>query len=290
MPRVVLITGCRSGFGLLTAAAAARAGWTVYAGLRSLDHGADLAAATAGLDVRPLVLDVTSAEQRDEALRRIVAEAGGLDALVNNAGRALGGFLELVEEDELRAVMETNLFGAWALTRAALPHLRARAPSTVVMVSSASGRMAIPGLGAYAASKFALEGLSEAWRHELRPLGVRVVLIEPGAYRTDIFGRNRQLSRGITTPGVYAPWVAGMDQLFTAMVDRVARDPVEVADTIVRVLHDPHPPLRYAIGPSTGLRAALRALVPDRLTEWLIARILRHARERGDRLPPPQNP
>ncbi|MEY3210057.1 MAG: hypothetical protein RIT28_538 [Pseudomonadota bacterium] len=284
MSRVVLITGCRSGFGLLTAAAAARAGFTVYAGLRALEHGDALREATAGLDVRPLVLDVTSAEQRASAIHQIIAETGRLDALVNNAGQALGGFLELVEEDELRAIFETNLFGAWALTRLALPHLRAQTRSTVVMVSSASGRMAIPGLGAYAASKFALEGLSEAWRHELALFGVRVVLIEPGAYRTDIFGRNRQLSRGVATPGVYAPWVTGMDKVFSAVVDRVARDPVEVADVIVGALNDPRPPLRYPIGPSTGLRAALRAILPERLTEALIARLLRHAREKGERL------
>jgi NAD(P)-dependent dehydrogenase (short-subunit alcohol dehydrogenase family) len=284
MSRVVLITGCRSGFGLLTAAAAARAGWTVYAGLRALEHGDALREATAGLDVRPIVLDVTSAEHRERAIAQILTETGRLDALVNNAGQALGGFLELVEEDELRAIFETNLFGAWALTRLALPHLRAQTRSTVVMVSSASGRMAIPGLGAYAASKFALEGLSEAWRHELALFGVRMVLIEPGAYRTDIFGRNRQLSRGLAEPGVYAPWVAGMDKVFASFVDRVARDPAEVADVIVRVLTDPRPPLRYPIGPSTGLRAALRAFVPERVTEAIVARLLRHAREQGERL------
>lgn len=284
MSRVVLITGCRSGFGLLTATAAGRAGWTVYAGLRALEHGDALGEATAGLDVRPIVLDVTSAEQRAQAIAQIIRETGRLDALVNNAGQALGGFLELVEEDELRAIFETNLFGAWALTRLALPHLRAQAQSTVVMVSSASGRMAIPGLGAYAASKFALEGLSEAWRHELALFGVRVVLIEPGAYRTDIFGRNRQISRGVHTPGVYAPWVAGMDKVFASFVDRVARDPAEVAEVIVRALSDPHPPLRTPIGPSTGLRAALRAMMPERVTEAIIGRLLRHAREQGERL------
>ena len=284
MSRVVLITGCRSGFGLLTAAAAARAGWTVYAGLRDLTHGDALGEATAGLDVRPLLLDVTSAEQREQAIAQIIAETGRLDALVNNAGQALGGFLELVEEDELRALFEVNLFGAWALTRLALPHLRVRAPSTVVMVSSASGRMAIPGLGAYAASKFALEGLSEAWRHELALFGVRVVLIEPGAYRTDIFGRNRHISRGVREPGVYAPWVVGMDKVFASFVDRLARDPAEVAEVIVRALDDPRPPLRAPLGPSTGVRAALRALVPERVTEALVARLLRHAREEGARL------
>jgi NAD(P)-dependent dehydrogenase (short-subunit alcohol dehydrogenase family) len=284
MSSVALITGCRSGFGLLTAAAAGRAGWTVYAGLRALEHGDALREATAGLDVRPIVLDVTSAEQRESAIAQIIRETGRLDALVNNAGQALGGFLELVEEDELRAIFETNLFGAWALTRLALPHLRAHTPSTVVMVSSASGRMAIPGLGAYAASKFALEGLSEAWRHELALFGVRVVLIEPGAYRTDIFGRNRHISRGVNEPGVYAPWVAGMDKVFASFVDRVARDPAEVAEVIVRVLSDPRPPLRTPIGPSTGVRAALRALIPERVTEAVIGRLLRHAREQGERL------
>lgn len=282
--RVVLITGCGSGFGLLTAGTAAKAGFRVYATVRDPDRADDLHAAVAGLPVTVLPLDVTVAEQRRSVVAHIERDEGRLDALVNNAGRALGGFLELVEEDELRAVFEVNLFGPWALTREALPLLRRSAPSTVVMVSSTSGLTAIPGLGTYASTKFALEGLSEAWRHELAPFGVRVVLLEPGAYTTDIFGRNRHLSRGVERPGVYGPYVAGLDHLFQSVVDRIARDPQEVADAIVHALEHRRPPLRMPLGPSSGVRMAIRRVVPFGLVELGMRWALKRARTVGERL------
>ena len=113
MARTVLITGCRSGFGLLTAKAAAEAGWIVYAGLRDRSTADELLRVTAGLDVRPLQLDITSARDRDAAVRQITEDEGGLDGLVNNAGRALGGFLELVEEDELRSWTAMTFKQVW---------------------------------------------------------------------------------------------------------------------------------------------------------------------------------
>ncbi len=278
MARTVLITGCRSGFGLLTAKAAAEAGWIVYAGLRDRSTADELLRVTAGLDVRPLQLDITSASDRDAAVRQIAEEEGGLDGLVNNAGRALGGFLELVEEDELRSLFEVNVFGTWAMTQALLPLLRERPKSTVVMVSSTSGITALPGLGAYAASKFALEGMGEAWRHELALFGIRVVLLEPGAYATDIFSRNRRISRGIQASGIYAPWSAGILQLFERTVARIARDPIEVSTAIVRILEHRRPPLRYPLGPSSSLRGVLRSLIPSRVSEGIMQRVLEHAR------------
>ncbi len=280
MPRVVLITGCRSGFGLGTAAAAARAGWVVYAGLRDPATADALRAATAGLPVHPVALDVTKADQRAAVVARIQAEQGRLDGLVNNAGQSLGGFLELVEEDELRALFEVNLLGAWALTKAALPLLRQSAPSTVVMVSSTSGLTALPGLGAYAASKFALEGLAEAWRHELGLFGVRMTLIEPGAYATDIFGRNRRISRGQDQPGPYAAWSAALLGAVDQTVARIARDPAEVATAIVGLLDHPRPPLRTPIGPGATLRSLARRLAPPRLVEFAVRQALHRARAR----------
>ena len=285
MPRVLLITGCRSGFGLLTAKAAAEAGWIVYASLRDESTAHELLRATEGLDVRVLQLDVTSAADRQAAVQRITEEEGRLDGLVNNAGQALGGFLELVEEDELRALFEVNVFGTWAVTRAFLPLLRQRVGSTVVMVSSTSGITALPGLGAYAASKFALEGMGEAWRHELALLGVRVVLIEPGAYATDIFGRNRRISRGNAEPGVYGPWAGGVLEVFESVVDRIARDPTEVSAAIVRILDHPRPPLRYPLGPGASVRGVLRRFVPTRLSELLVQRALEYARRKHARPP-----
>jgi NAD(P)-dependent dehydrogenase (short-subunit alcohol dehydrogenase family) len=186
---------------------------------------------------------------------------------------ALGGFLEEVEEDELRRLFEVNLFGLWDLTRRALPAMRAQGRGTVVQVSSMAGRMALPGLGAYAASKFALEGMSEAWRHELRPFGVRVCLVEPGPYKTDIFGRNRTMARRTGEEGSpYAARSARLDAAAARFTERHAGDPQEVADRIARLLADHEPPLRVPMGPGAQLRLAARALLPWSLLEAAVAR------------------
>jgi NAD(P)-dependent dehydrogenase (short-subunit alcohol dehydrogenase family) len=187
---IVLCTGCRSGFGLLIAVTAARAGHTVYAGLRDLETQADLVKFAGNLDVRPVQLDVTNADERETVVREIVEEHGRLDALINNAGRTLGGFIEQIAEDELRRLFDVNVFAAWALTKTCLPHLRASREGIVINIASMAGRQAMPGLGGYAGSKFAIEGITEALRHEMRPFGVRVVLVEPGPYATDIVGRS----------------------------------------------------------------------------------------------------
>lgn len=279
MSKVVLVTGCRSGIGLGAALAAARAGYRVYAGLRDPDTAEPLRAASSGLSVFPIALDVTRPEEREAAVARIQREEGVLHGLVNNAGVALGGFLEQVSEEELRHLFDVNVFGAWGMTKACLPLMRESGGGTVVMVSSMAGRMALPGLAAYAGSKFALEGLSEGWRHELAPFGIRVVLLEPGAYRTDIFGRNRTLCRAARDPdSPYAPWMDSMDQLFARLVDRLARDPQEVADRIVALLGDPRPPLRVPIGPLARPRDKARMLLPFSAVEWVMAQALRRLR------------
>lgn len=276
--KIVLVTGCTSGFGLHIAQDAAAAGHTVYAGVRSLERADALIAATRGHDVTILPLDVTDTAQRDEAIARVLADHGRLDALVNNAGVALGGPLEMVAEDELRRVFETNVFAVWALTRAALPAMRAAGSGRVINISSMSGRQALPLLGTYAGSKFALEGLSEAWRHELRPLGIDVVLVEPGAYRTDIFGRNRTVARDARAEPDYVPLVDRIDALFARTVDKAARDPREVSRLVVRLLTKANPDLRYPIGPGTTLRnLALRAL-PGRAVEGLVRLAVRPKR------------
>jgi NAD(P)-dependent dehydrogenase (short-subunit alcohol dehydrogenase family) len=268
---VVLVTGARSGFGQLAALELARRGHTVYAGLRDPDTAGPLLEAAGSLDVRPLALDVTVAEEREAAVGRILDEQGRIDALVNNAGIALGGFLEQVDEAGFRRLMDVNLFAVHALTKQVLPAMRARRAGVVVMVSSMSGRTAMPGLGAYAASKFALEGMSEAWRHELRPFGVRVVLVEPGPYKTDIFGRNRQEVE-MEPDGPYAPFAARM----RAQVDKAvanAGDPQEVAVAIAEAVEGRKTGLRYPMGPNSRVRR-VAGMLPFALTELAVGRVL----------------
>ncbi|MBT3217857.1 MAG: SDR family oxidoreductase [Proteobacteria bacterium] len=273
---VVLITGCRSGIGLFTAVEAARRGHRVYGGLRDLDTAQDLIDASKGLDVIPLQLDVTKAAERKLAIEQILAQEGRLDALVNNAGVALGGFMEQIEEDEFRRLFEVNLFGVWALTKEALPAMRRQGDAVILNVSSLSGRMALPGLGSYASAKFALEGMTEAWRHELKPFGIRVITVQPVAFRTDIFGRNRNLCRNAHLSGnAYEALTQRLDRTFDRIVKWQAGDPANAAHTIVDLLEKRRPRFRYALGADARIRAVILKFAPFGLVEAVLGRALR---------------
>jgi len=267
---VVLVTGCRSGFGLGAAVEIAKRGHTVYAGLRDLSTAGELRAAAEGLDVRPVQLDVTNAEQRAKVVADIVSEHGGIDGLVNNAGIALAGFVETVSEAELRRLMEVNFFGLWGLQKEVLPHMRAKRSGTIVNISSMSGRMAFPTLGLYAASKFAVEGMSEAMSHELAQFGIRVVLIEPAAYKTDIWGRNKNVSASLDD--LPTDYQSMADKLMAIMgkAASMGGDPREVVEKIADCLEDRAPALRYVMGPGSSLRLAARTFLPQRVFHKLL--------------------
>ena len=197
MPRVVVITGASSGIGLLTAVEMAGRGYTVVGLMRDLARRTrlDEAAAIAGVKVDVRRLDVTDFPAIPPAVADIVRDHGRIDVLVNNAGFAMAGFLEDILLEELRQQFETNFFGAVAMTRAVLPTMRAQRSGHIIMVSSISGRVGELGIGSYSASKFALEGWSEALRQEAVPLGIQVVLVEPGSFRTDIWDRNARIGK-----------------------------------------------------------------------------------------------
>ena len=274
MRTVVLITGARSGFGKLATLEALRRGHTVYAGLRDLST-ADQTLRESGATL--LQLDVTDADQREAAVATVLEAEGQLDALVNNAGIALGGFLETIDEDEIRYLFEVNLFGVWALTKAVLPAMRRQQRGSVIMISSMSGRHAWPALGAYASSKFALEGLSEAWRQELLPFGIQVTLVEPGPYKTDIFERNRNIGRDANRPdSPYAELAARLERLEAKVGPRMG-DAQDVADRIVSILADPDPPFRNPLGPTTRVRRLARWLLPPGAFEGVIRGVIRRA-------------
>ena len=187
MAKTVLITGASSGFGLLTTIALARQGWRVLATMRDLSRKDRLeAAAKVGsvLDrIEFLALDVTDFQQISTLAAEIAVRPAQLDAIVNNAGFATAGFAEDVSDVELRRQFDTNFFGATAVTRAFLPQLRLQGGGYIVMLSSISGRIGFPGVSGYVASKFALEGWAETLRLEMKPLGIQVVLVEPGSFR-----------------------------------------------------------------------------------------------------------
>lgn len=192
---IVVITGCNSGLGMAGALAFARRGDTVYGTVRKTGRATLLQeqAEQEGLDLRIRVLDVTRPDTFAGAVDDILAETGAIDVLVNNAGILHPGAWEDLSETSIRAVMETNFFGPMLLTRAVLPQMRKRGAGCIIMISSLSGLAGLAGDVAYSASKFALEGATEALRHEVDRWGIRVALVEAGQYATRLFRGNGDL-------------------------------------------------------------------------------------------------
>jgi NAD(P)-dependent dehydrogenase (short-subunit alcohol dehydrogenase family) len=258
-PRRWLITGASTGFGRALAEAVLAAGDAVFATARKPDTLADLAARPAATIC---ALDVTD----DAQVRAAVAEAiatGGVDVLVNNAGHGLVGALEELTDAEFRGVLETNLFGALAVTRAVLPHMRERGSGHIVQMSSMGGVSANPGHAVYATSKFALEGASEALAGEVAPFGVRVTIVEPGPFRTDYAGRSMRPS---TPMDAYAgtPARATRDR-FRDQDGVQPNDPAKGAAAIIATVRAPEAPLRLPLGKEAvaRIRAKLERQLAD---------------------------
>jgi NAD(P)-dependent dehydrogenase (short-subunit alcohol dehydrogenase family) len=214
-------------------------------------------------------LDVTNAEQIKKLADLLAGRLTPLDALINNAGFAAPGFADDVTDAELRQQFDTNFFGAVSMTRALLPQFRRQRRGRIVMISSISGRMGFPGVGSYAASKFALEGWTESLRYEMNPLGIQVVLVEPGAFETDIWTRNAKLAASLADPN--SPNASRVSR-WRAKVEgqRKRADPQVVADTIAQVLETPRPRLRYAVGRDAKAGLFLRSVLPWSALEWVI--------------------
>ena len=275
MEKTALITGASSGFGLLTSVTLARRGWRVLATMRdrSRCHRLESAAREAGISncLEIHELDVTNAAQIAALASLLDKREQPLHAIVNNAGFAMAGFAEDVSDAELRRQFETNFFGAAAVTRAFLPQLRRQRFGHIVMVASVSGRMAFPGLGSYASSKFALEGWTEALRYEMNPLGVPVVLIEPGSFETDIWDRNAIPAAGLLDPG--SPNAARAARWRSKIESEIRRaNPQAVADLIARILENPRPRLRYVVGRDARLGLMLRRMLPWSVFERIVIR------------------
>jgi NAD(P)-dependent dehydrogenase (short-subunit alcohol dehydrogenase family) len=277
--KVAVVTGSSSGIGLLTAVELALNGYRVVATMRNLENRGRLeeAARKAGvrdrLDLRRL--DITEFDTLPGAVDAIVRDHGRIDVLVNNAGFSSAGFGEDMQLHEIRDQMETNFFGNVAMTKAVLPMMRKQKSGHIIQLSSISGRAAPPILGAYSASKFALEGWSESLRIEVHSLGIRVVLVEPGSYDTDIWTRNVKLAAGALDP---ASPNKERSQRFSEFVKKSAknrRDAREVAKLIVRIARDPNPKLRYLIGGDARMQVWLKRIVPWRIYERMIAKALK---------------
>jgi|GEM_PF-127557 len=272
-----LVTGTSSGFGMLTAVRLARLGWTVYAGLRNPERGEELMAraraAGAAERIRPVRLDVTREDEIRAAVETILAESGRIDALVNNAGFAAGGFFEDVPLERWREQFETNVFGLVAVTRAVLPAMRRQGGGRIVLVGSVSGRIGFPGLSPYSASKHAVEGLAESLRLELKPFGIFVSIVEPASYRTPIWQKGLRDAMLPPADSPYAPMYRKLQPLFQQSAES-GGDPEKVAAAIVRALTDRRPKLRYAPTLQERTVLAMKSLVPWSWIEWPILRVL----------------
>jgi NAD(P)-dependent dehydrogenase (short-subunit alcohol dehydrogenase family) len=272
----VLITGTSSGIGEATARHLASLGFNVFAGVRK---EAD-AERIAGERIESVIIDVTDDASVAAAAESIGAAVGnrGLAGLVNNAGIAVAGPLEFIDIEDFRRQLDVNVTGVVRTTQAMLPLIR-QARGRVVNMSSIGGRMALPLVGPYNASKFALEGLSDALRRELRPWGIRVALIEPGAVATPIWDKGVEQAEQLERD---AP--AEVRERYGEIIDRVRKEsaknrtegvpPLEVAEAVAHALTADKPKTRYLVGRDAKMRAPMAKILPDRVMDAAIARAL----------------
>ena len=270
--KTVLVTGASSGIGLATALYLAEKGYAVIGTSRSMDRLDQLqeGAAKKGLQVSGLELDINSDLGVKAVLPELLAETE-VHALVNNAGYSLWGPLEGVSMDQLRAQFETNFFAAARMIKAVLPAMTQRRSGTIVNMSSILGRMGTPFNGAYVASKFALEGLSESLRVELWPLGVRVALVEPGLFNTDLHDNQIIGERAESEDLPYRSYMTSYRERRVRYV-RFASDPVQVARVVHKIVRSRRPRFRYAVGTEavSGIMGA--RLLPERIFQALLSR------------------
>jgi NAD(P)-dependent dehydrogenase (short-subunit alcohol dehydrogenase family) len=270
----VVITGASTGIGHAAALRIAAAGFTVFAGVRNAEDAERLRAA----GLQPLIVDVTDQQSIASAAAEVGDAVGsaGLAGLVNNAGIAVSGPVELIPIEDWRRQLEVNVIGQVAVTQAFLPLLRAGG-GRIVNVSSVGGRIALPLVGPYAASKFALEAISDALRRELRGQGVSVSLIEPGGVKTPIWDKGLseadRIEAAMPPEGhrLYGALVAALRRQVEAIQTKTGIEPEQVAEPILHALTANKPRTRYLVGRDAKLQWAIAKRVPDRVFDRLVA-------------------
>ena len=274
MNKIILITGCSSGFGMLTSARLAAAGHTIYATMRNMQKQdtLKLELKRRNTECHILPLDVTNDNSINKVINTIEKQDSRLDVLINNAGYGIGGFFEDLSEDEIRSQFETNFFGVQKVTRSALPLMRYTASKSekefstkIINISSAQGRSTLPGLGAYGASKFALEGFSESLYFELQPFGVEVVILEPGTYSTKAIDDNsHEADAGLEGDSPYANYTKRLKELHNNILitKKGVGDPENVAIMIEDIINRKRNKLRYLAGTQAKIRVLMRTILP----------------------------
>ena len=270
-PKVVLITGASSGIGQTCAQHLAGRGYRVYGTSR---RAPEPAVPATGVTLIPM--DVGSEASVEQAVQWILQQEGRLDVVINNAGYGIAGAVEDTTLAEAQEQFDTNFFGVLRVCRAVLPTMRKQRSGTLINIGSLAGLVAIPFQGLYSASKFAIEGLTEALRHELRPFGVRVVLIEPGDFRTGFTAQRRMAAAA--QHSAYAERCRAAVEVMAAD-ESAAAEPVAIARLLERILSTPAPRLRYRVGPAAQKLAVtvLKTVLPQKVFEAAIARYYKSA-------------
>ena len=275
--KIAVITGASSGFGLLTTVELARTGFRVIATMRDLGRRERLDAAIAAggvagnIEVR--ALDVTRFDAIPSFIESVVRDYERIDVLVNNAGFAVAGFVEDVKLEELRLQFETNFFGAVAMTKAVLPVMRKQGSGHIIQISSISGLQGSLSLSSYSASKHALEGWSESLRLEVKPLGIKVVVVEPGAFATEIWTRGAVMAKEAVKDT--SPNYQRSLRMRSAVEKLPKADPIAVAQMIVAIAQDPNPKLRYLVGRDAKMQLTFKRILPWKTYEKMIANFLK---------------
>ncbi|MEF8841513.1 MAG: SDR family oxidoreductase [Haloarculaceae archaeon] len=262
--KTVLITGCSSGIGRATAEAFLEDDWVVYATARN-PADIETLGEREGCDVN--TLDVTDPDDIERVVSRMIERDGRIDALVNNAGYGQHGPLEDVTDDLLHRQFDVNVYGPHRLSRAVLPHMREAGDGTIVNVSSIAGQLSVPGVGAYAGSKHALEGMSDALRSEVEPFGVDVVVVQPAAVETAFYEHaDEELEPVDRTEAYQSVYDFRRDLMIVGGESPFAVPPEAVATVILEATVSPDPRSRYPVG--TLARLALYArFLPDGLRD-----------------------
>ncbi len=260
--KVVLVTGISSGIGQSIAQLLAQRGFTVWGTSRN----------PTGVEKMPgvelLSLDVRSDESVKACMDAVMQRAGRLDILINNAGYLLGGAVEEASLEEAKAQFETNFWGVVRIVNAVLPIMRRQGSGQIINLSSLAGLVSVPFRGFYSASKFALEGYTEALRHEVKPFNIKVSVVEPGFIKTNL-GRNRQ--EAASRIGDYARWRERALEAIRQYEEK-APEPILVADCVLRIIQSKSPALRYRVGKDATLFFRLRRFLPESAFEQGVRR------------------
>ena len=277
--KTIVITGCSSGFGRLTALRLAQQGWQVFGTVRKDEDKEKLVSELENVHkelLTPIVCDITQAEDVAFLAQTVAATTSHLDALLNNAGTAFAAPLELLSLEDLTAQFEVNVIAQVRVTQALLPLLKS-AKGTIINVSSVSGKISTPMTGAYSASKFAMEAISDTLRLELAPFGVRVVIIEPSSSPTNVWQTSMKRSLERLEPhrvGEYAKLLTTFEKLANVLSKR-GFPPQRFVDTVERILANSKPRARYVVPRSASLEVALRRFLPDAVFDGIVRRSLR---------------